>query len=66
MHGAMLCLIILGSDKMTVSVATGANQYYPLYMLLGPISNNMHRVHRDAVALVAFLAIPKGEFLYLG
>ena len=62
----MLCPIILGSDKITVSVATGANQYYPLYMSLGPIFNNVHRVHRDAVALVAFLAIPKSVFLCLG
>ncbi|PSS37371.1 hypothetical protein PHLCEN_2v785 [Hermanssonia centrifuga] len=28
-HGAMLCPLILGSDKTTVSVATGQNNYYP-------------------------------------
>ncbi|KAH9972900.1 hypothetical protein BJV74DRAFT_799018 [Russula compacta] len=30
-HGAMFAPVILGSDKTTVSVATGHNKYYPLY-----------------------------------
>ncbi|KAG6808810.1 hypothetical protein H0H92_002808, partial [Tricholoma furcatifolium] len=30
-HGATFILIILGSDKTTVSVATGQNDFYPLY-----------------------------------
>ena len=58
----MFCPIILGSDKTTVLVATGQNQYYPLYMSLGPIRNNVRRAHRDAVALIGFLAIPKGLY----
>ena len=58
-HGAMLVPIILGSDKTTVSVATGHNEYYPLYMSIGSIHNNIRRAHRGALALIAFLAIPK-------
>ncbi|KAK2461360.1 hypothetical protein APHAL10511_006622 [Amanita phalloides] len=34
-HGVVFCPIILGSDKTTVSVATGQNEYYPLYMSTG-------------------------------
>ncbi|KAJ6561586.1 hypothetical protein B0H10DRAFT_2169275 [Mycena sp. CBHHK59/15] len=31
-HGATFIPIILGSDKTTVSIAMGQNEYYPLYM----------------------------------
>ncbi|KAG1883272.1 hypothetical protein F4604DRAFT_1677620 [Suillus subluteus] len=41
-HGAMSVLIILGSDKTTVSVATGQNDYYPLYISTGNLHNNIH------------------------
>ncbi len=58
----MFCLIVLGSDKTTVSVATGQNEYYPLYMSLGRVFNNVQCAHRDIAALVAFLAIPKGNY----
>ncbi|TFK32967.1 hypothetical protein BDQ12DRAFT_700969 [Crucibulum laeve] len=40
-HRAMFAPIVLGSDKMTVSVATGQNEYYPLYALLGNIQNHI-------------------------
>ncbi|RDX41934.1 hypothetical protein OH76DRAFT_1475557 [Lentinus brumalis] len=60
-EGAMLVPILLGSDKTTVSVATGQNDYYPLYLSIGNIHNNVRRAHRDSVILVAFLAIPKAE-----
>ena len=55
----MLIPIILGSDKTTVSVMTGNIQYYPLYLSISPIHNNVRRAHRGGLALVAFLAIPK-------
>jgi len=55
----MLVPIILGSDKMTVSVATGQNDYYPLYLLIGNIHNNVRCAHRNSLVLLAFLAIPK-------
>ena len=64
-HGAMLVPIILGSDKTTVSVATGHNEYYPLYVSIGSVHNNIRRAHRGALALIAFLAIPKSMSVIL-
>ncbi|KAI0069850.1 hypothetical protein K474DRAFT_1570542, partial [Panus rudis PR-1116 ss-1] len=63
-NGAMFAPVILGSDKTTVSIATGQNDYYPLYISLGNVHNNVRRAHRNAVALLAFLAIPKCEKEY--
>ena len=60
MHGAMLTPVVLGTDKTTVSVMTGHQQYHPLYMSLGNFTNDARRAHRDAVMPIAFLAIPKG------
>lgn len=57
----MLCPVILGSDKTTVSVATGQNEYYPAYITNGVVTNAVRRAHRDAVSLFAFLAIPKSK-----
>ncbi|KAI0713722.1 hypothetical protein C8Q76DRAFT_620400 [Earliella scabrosa] len=61
MHGSTFCPVILGSDKTTVSVATGQNDYWPLYLSNGLVHNAARRAHRNAVSLVAFLAIPKSE-----
>ncbi|KAG1907604.1 uncharacterized protein F5891DRAFT_1124515 [Suillus fuscotomentosus] len=60
-HGAMFVLVILGSDKTTVSVATGQNDYYPLYISAGNLHNNIRCAHRESVSLVGFLSIPKTE-----
>ncbi|KAI6095236.1 hypothetical protein EDD16DRAFT_1781251 [Pisolithus croceorrhizus] len=57
-HGSTFVPIILGSDKTTVSVATGQNDYYPLYLSIGNIRNKVRRAHRNGVILIAFLAIP--------
>ncbi|KAI6007589.1 hypothetical protein F5J12DRAFT_905493 [Pisolithus orientalis] len=57
-HGSTFIPIILGSDKTTVSVATSQNDYYPLYLSIGNMSNKVHCAHRNSVALIAFLAIP--------
>ncbi|KAI6001403.1 hypothetical protein EDD15DRAFT_2361776 [Pisolithus albus] len=57
-HGSTFVPIILGSAKMTVSVATGQNDYYPLYLSIGNIRNKVRRAHRHGVVLIAFLAIP--------
>ncbi|KAG1892811.1 hypothetical protein F4604DRAFT_1876051 [Suillus subluteus] len=57
--GSTFVPIILGSDKTTVSVATGNNEYYPLYLSIGNVHNNVRRAHRDAVAIIGFLAMPK-------
>lgn len=58
----MLCPIILGADKTTVSVATGNSEFHPVYMSTGNLHNTMRRGHCDAVVPVAFLAIPKGAY----
>jgi hypothetical protein len=60
-HGSTFVPVILGSDKTTVSVATGQNDYYPLYASIGNVRNNVRRAHRNAVAVVGFLAMPKSK-----
>jgi len=61
----MFVPIILGSDKTTVSVATGKNEYYPLYISNGCVRNGARCAHHNAISLVSFLAIPKGELISL-
>lgn len=39
--GAMFVPVILGSDKTTVSVATGQHDYYPLYLSIGNLHNSV-------------------------
>ncbi|KAG1846295.1 hypothetical protein F4604DRAFT_1884183 [Suillus subluteus] len=58
-HGSSFVLLIIGSDKTTVSVATGHTKYHPLYMSIGNIFNSTQRAHHNGVVLVGFLAIPK-------
>ncbi|KAH9016353.1 hypothetical protein EDB85DRAFT_2076211 [Lactarius pseudohatsudake] len=58
-EGAMYCAVVLGSDKTTVSVATGHVEYHPLYLSIGNIHNEARRGHRHGVVPIAFLAIPK-------
>ncbi|KAK0454507.1 hypothetical protein EV421DRAFT_1887139 [Armillaria borealis] len=60
-HGTVFCPAILESDKTTVSVATGQNEYYPAYISNGLIHNNIRQAHRNGLALFAFLAIPKTD-----
>ncbi|KAI9438055.1 hypothetical protein H4582DRAFT_2111606 [Lactarius indigo] len=62
--GAMYCPIILGSDKTTVSVATGYVEYHPLYISIGNPHNTVRRAHRNAVIPIAFLAVPKCDRRY--
>jgi Plavaka transposase len=57
----MFCPVILGSDKTTVSVATGQNEYYPLYASAAVIQNHVRRAHRNGLALIGFLSIPKSK-----
>lgn len=61
----MLVLIILGADKTTVSVATGNQEYHPVYTSPGNVHNDVRRTHRDALIPIAFLATPKGLSHYL-
>jgi len=60
-HGSTFIPIILSSDKMTVSVVTRQNDYYPLYLSVGNIHNNICCAHRNALVLVGFLAITKSK-----
>ena len=53
--------IILGSDKTTMSVATGQHDYYPLNLSVGNLHNMARRVHKNGVKLIAFLAMPKSK-----
>ncbi len=55
----MFVPIILGSDKTMVSVGTGNNEYWPLYLSIGNIRNNVCHAHHNGVVLLGFLAIPK-------
>ncbi len=64
-HGAMFIPVILGSDKTTVSVATGQTDYYPLYLSIGNIHNNIHWSHHGEIVLIAFLAIAKSAHFLL-
>jgi hypothetical protein len=58
-RNAMLIPIVAGSDKTTVSVATGHQEYYPVYISPGNLSNMARRSHGSGVLPVAFLPIPK-------
>lgn len=60
----MFVPVILGSDKTTVSVATGQNDFWPLYMSTGNVHNKVRRAQADALVLVGFLAIPKSRWSF--
>jgi len=62
-HSAFYCPIILGSDKATVSVATGHNKYWPVYLSIRNLHNNIWQAHHNGLVLLGFLAIPKSKFI---
>ena len=62
-EGAMFVPVMLGSDKTTVSVGTGDNEFWPLYGSVGNIHNNVRRAHGAGFVLIGFLVIPKGNCL---
>ncbi|KAF9525988.1 hypothetical protein CPB83DRAFT_870662 [Crepidotus variabilis] len=57
--GAMFIPIVAGSDKTTVSVATGHQVFHPVYMSPGTITNIARRAHGNGILPVGFLPIPK-------
>ncbi|KAG1736223.1 hypothetical protein EDB19DRAFT_1896127 [Suillus lakei] len=57
--GSMFVPVILGSNKTTVSVGTGNNEYYPLYASIGNIHNSVCQAHHNGVVVIRFLAMPK-------
>ncbi|KAF9780630.1 hypothetical protein BJ322DRAFT_1164944, partial [Thelephora terrestris] len=60
-HGSMFVPIMLGTDKTTVSVATGQHEYHPIYLSVGNVHNRIRRAHKHALVLIGFLPIPKGS-----
>ena len=61
----MFVPIILGSDKMTVSVAMGHTEAYLLYLSIGNLHNNVCRSHCGSVVVIGFLAIVKSKCILL-
>ncbi len=59
-HGVFFVPLILGSDKTTVSVATGNNEYCPVYLSIGNLQNSARRAHKDVLVVIAFISTPKG------
>ncbi|KAL0062999.1 hypothetical protein AAF712_010130 [Marasmius tenuissimus] len=58
-HGAMFIPVVCGSDKTTVSIATGHQEFHPVYQSPGNITNAAQRGHGSSVLPSAFLPIPK-------
>ncbi|KAJ7186674.1 hypothetical protein C8R46DRAFT_1157898 [Mycena filopes] len=58
-HGAMFVPVVGGSDKTTVSVATGHQEYHPFYCSPGNLTGIARRAHGNRVLPVAFLPIAK-------
>ncbi|KAH9992964.1 hypothetical protein BJV74DRAFT_795662 [Russula compacta] len=63
-HGAMFVPVVAGSDKTTVSVATGHQEFHPVYMSPGNITNIARRAHGNGLLPVAFLPIPKSKVFF--
>ena len=57
----MFVLVMVGSDKTTVTAATGQIEYWPVYGSVGNLHNNVRRAHGSGLVLVGFLAIPKSK-----
>ena len=53
--------MVAGSDGTVVSVATGQNEYHPVYLSIGNVHNQTRRARRGALILIGFLAIPKSN-----
>ncbi|KAJ7724027.1 hypothetical protein B0H16DRAFT_1736971 [Mycena metata] len=58
-HGATFVPLVAGSDKTTISVATGHQEYHPVYQSPGVLTGVARRSHGNGVLPVAFLPIPK-------
>ncbi|KAG7085821.1 hypothetical protein E1B28_003359 [Marasmius oreades] len=58
-HGSMFVALVAGSDKTTVSVATGHQEYHPWYMSPSNITNAARRAHGPGVLPGGFIPIPK-------
>ncbi|KAH9993136.1 hypothetical protein BJV74DRAFT_877811 [Russula compacta] len=56
-HGAMFVPIVVGSDKTTVSIAIGHQQYHPIYMSPGNVTNVAWQAHE-------VIKCPDGHFCH--
>ena len=56
----MFLPLIMGSDKTTIAIVTGNQEFHPFYGSPGVISNITHRSHGSRVLPYAMLPIPKG------
>jgi hypothetical protein len=59
----MLVGVISGSDKTVASVATGHQEFHPVYIGPGNVGNSTRRAHGIGFLPCAFLPIPKGILL---
>jgi len=64
-NGATLIPIILDDNKTTIIVGTCQHKYWPVYLSIRNIHNDIRCAHGSVVKLLAFLAIPKSEFFLL-
>jgi hypothetical protein len=55
----MFVPMVVGSDGTVVSVATGQNEYHPLYLSVGNVHDQVRCARQGALILIGFLAIPK-------
>lgn len=62
-HGAMFVPFVSGSNKTTASVATGHQEYHPIYASPCNVTNVTRRSHPFALCPIAFLAIPKSKYV---
>jgi hypothetical protein len=60
----MFLPLVMGSDKTTVSVATGNQEFHPFYGSPGIISGIAQRSHGSGVLPYAMLPIPKGLYMF--
>ena len=64
MHGAMFVGVVGGSDKTMVSVATGHQEYHPVYFSAGNIHNTSRRAHGMGILPGAILPIPRSMYSF--
>jgi len=57
MYSTAFVPIVLGSNKTTVSVGTGNNEYWPIYLSIGNIHNNIRRAHQNGIVVLGFLGV---------
>lgn len=63
MHGAMFAPVFAESNKTTVSVVTGHQEYHPVYMSPGNLTNIAWWSHGNALLPFAFIPIPKSDYI---